>query len=140
MLLGKDFCRRHNRGLFATGNCRQRRKRRHNGFAGTHIALHQPQHGNRLGQIGGNFIHYTALGAGQLKPQLHQKARLQTLIQIQASSAIGLGFAAQQQQTQMMGEQFFKRQALLVGMFTVHQLLDIGMSRWLVQVAQYISQ
>ena len=44
MLFGQQFCWGHDRGLAAVLNGADSRKSGDNGFAGTHITLHQSQH------------------------------------------------------------------------------------------------
>jgi hypothetical protein len=55
MLAREDFGRRHQRGLSAGLDGARHRKQRHHRLARADIALQQPQHALRLGQVGVDF-------------------------------------------------------------------------------------
>ena len=55
MLAREDFGRRHQRGLRAGLDDGGRGEQRDDGLAGADIALQQPQHALRLGEIVGDF-------------------------------------------------------------------------------------
>ncbi len=76
VLAGENFGRRHEGGLPAGFDYRRRRDQRHHGLAGADIALQQPQHALRTGEVGGDVVDRLLLPVGQRIGQaLRMRAR-----------------------------------------------------------------
>ena len=73
MLLGQELGRRHQGGLPAGGDHRQRGHRGHHGLAAADIALHQPQHGVAELHIALDFRNDRPLRLGQRERQCIQE-------------------------------------------------------------------
>ena len=65
VLAGENLGRRHERRLPAGLDHGRRRDQRHHGFAGADIALQQPQHALRTGEVGGDVVDRLLLPVGQ---------------------------------------------------------------------------
>ena len=65
MLARQDFGRRHQRGLAAGLDHGRRGEQRDDGLAGADIALQQPHHALRAGEIGDDVVDRALLGGGQ---------------------------------------------------------------------------
>ena len=73
VLFRQQFGGGHQRRLGTVFHRPQRGGGGHHGLAGADIALQQPQHGPRLGQVGGDFRQHPLLGDGKRKGQpLHE--------------------------------------------------------------------
>ena len=69
VLLCKDFCRRHDAGLVAVVQRKQRGQQRDDGFAAAHIALQEPVHVPTGVHIRPNLAQDPFLGLGQVERQ-----------------------------------------------------------------------
>ena len=65
VLFGEQLGRRHDRGLHAAGDGLETGDRGDDGLAGTHVALDQPHHRMRLGEVLEDVIDDALLGTGQ---------------------------------------------------------------------------
>ena len=70
MLLGKNFCRCHDRRLYAACDRFDAGDGGDDRLAAADVALDQAHHGVRLGQVRKNFRHDALLRTGQLERQI----------------------------------------------------------------------
>ena len=139
MLARQNLGGGHQRGLPARAHGHHGRQRGDHRLATAHVPLQQPVHRLGTGQIGGDFVAHSLLGAGQRKGQRGQQLLLAT--------AIAQGFAplAGPQrpcplQRQLLRHQLFQNHPLAGRRLTLEQRLQIG-ARWgMVNLAQRIRQ
>ena len=69
MLLGEHLGRRHQRSLVAARNGSEKAPQRHERLAGTDVALQQPVHRDRLGEVGLDLLEWPvpALPSGKME-------------------------------------------------------------------------
>ena len=113
VLFGQNFGGCHQRHLITRFQHITGSQCRHQSFAGTNIALHQPQHGIGLANILLNFFHHPLLGAGGCEWQLCQQLLLQLLAAADGGCLMGLYLSPNFMQRQLMGQQLFENQAFL---------------------------
>ena len=99
-----------------------RSQRRDHGFARPNIALQQPQHRTRLGQISGNFIQHPLLSGSQNEGQALQKAPGQPAMPRQRRRNLLFHPLTQPTQTELVRQQFLKGQTSPGRMATAVQL------------------
>jgi hypothetical protein len=106
VLAGKDFRRRHQRGLLAGFGHRGRRQQRHHGLARSDVTLQQPQHAHRLAQIVGD-----RRGGLSLRSRQRVGQRVDDLVAQMAVAGMAVAggpaqLRADQRQRQLAGQQF----------------------------------
>ena len=106
MLAGEDFGRRHEGGLPAGFDHRRRRDQRHHGLAGADIALQQPQHALRAGEVGDDVVDRLLLRMRERIRQRLQDARAQAAFAGRAAAGLPAHMRAHQRQRELAGEQF----------------------------------
>ena len=106
MLAGENFGRRHEGGLPAGFDHRRRRDQRHHGLAGADIALQQPQHALRTGEVGDDVVDRLLLRMGQRIGQALQDARAQAALAGRAAAGLPAHVRAHQRERELAGEQF----------------------------------
>ena len=106
MLAGEDFGRRHEGGLPPGFDHRRRRDQRHHGLAGADIALQQPQHALRAGEIGDDVVDRLLLRMGERIRQRLQDARAQAALAGRAAAGLPAHMRAHQSERELAGEQF----------------------------------
>ena len=106
MLAHQDFGRRHQRGLAAGLDHGRGGQQRHHGLAGADVALQQPHHALRAGQIGDDVVDGAALRGrqriGQRRDDLGAK---QAFAGAAAAGQLAL-MRANQRERELAGEQF----------------------------------
>ncbi len=75
VLLGEDLGGCHDGHLVAALNGLQSRQRGNHGLAAAHVALQQPLHGMRPGEVGANLTQHALLGPRQLERQSGEQLR-----------------------------------------------------------------
>ncbi len=129
MLLGKQFGRRHQRGLPAGFDGGQRGQCGNDGLARADIALHEAQHRRRRAKIACDFGGDARLRARRHERQLLEKARAQFAIAAQRRRRVLAQALAQALQAQVLGQQLLERQALLRRVGAEREPGDIGIRR-----------
>ena len=129
VLLGQNLGWRHERYLPTRFDGLQRCERGDHCLAGANITLHQPQHWPRLGQIEQNLVSHPALGAGQRKPELGDKAVRQFAGGAHRRGLVGAHLGAQAQHGQLVRHQLFKGQAVLCPVAAVLQGFQVDIRR-----------
>ncbi|MNZ79083.1 hypothetical protein D3C78_976770 [compost metagenome] len=135
VLLGEDLGGRHQRHLVAGLQRLQRGQRGDHGLAGADVALHQAQHRLGLGQVPGDFRRHALLRAGGGEAEVGQVLRRQARGLGQLRRLLGAHALAQARQRQLVGQQFLEGQAVLGPVAALGQLLEVGVRRRPVQVA-----
>ena len=102
----QNFGRRHQRGLPAGLDHGRGGQQRDHGLAGADIALQQPQHPVRLGEIGDDVGHGAGLRRGQRVGQRFDDALAQPAFRRAAVAGALAHLRANQRQRQLAGEQF----------------------------------
>ena len=136
MLLSQDFGGRHQSALPTRIDALRGSKRRHHGFARTHIALQQAVHGHGTRHVVGNFAHHTLLCAGQLKRQCSIELRQHTLravavLQQRGIQQLSLAFGLQLRE--LLRQQLLGFQTLPSRVGVVFQLRQRDAGRGVVQ-------
>ena len=106
MLAGEDFGRRHEGRLPAGLDHGRGRDQRHHGLAGADVALQQPQHALRAGEVGDDVVDRLLLRMGQRVGQRLQDARAQAAFAGRAAAGLPAHMRAHQRQRELAGEQF----------------------------------
>ena len=106
MLTGENFGRRHEGSLPPGFDHRRRRDQRHHGFAGADVALQQPQHALRAGEVGDDVIDRLLLPMRQRIGQALEDARAQASFAGRAAAGLPAHMRAHQRQRELAGEQF----------------------------------
>ena len=140
MLLGEDFGGRHQRHLITRLQRLQGGHRRHHRFTRPHIPLNQAQHRLGLTEIVGNFVADTHLRPGRGKAQVAQKLLRQRSGFSQGGRTLRAQAFAQTLLRQLMGQQFFKRQAVLCPVMAQGEFFNVCIGRWLVEIANRLIQ
>ena len=140
VLFRQYFCGRHHGDLVAVGDRLQCCPGGDQGLARAHITLHQPQHGNGLGQVGGDLCQYPLLGAGRCEGQAVQEVRHQRCAGRERRGALRPLLLAQALQRQVVGHQLLQRQALLGRVLAFPQLGLGSVRRRRVQVVEGAGQ
>ena len=139
MLLGQQFGRRHQCGLMPLFDRQHRRHRRDHGLAAADIALHQPQHRHRFGEIVADLDEDALLRLGQRERQrLAQFGH--ALAAAQRGRGVRLHRDALPAQAQVMGEKFFQCEPALRRMRARQQRLQIAALRRAMQRHQGVAQ
>ena len=136
VLLRQQLRGRHHRGLRALLDGAQRRERRHHGFAGAHVALHQPHHRMRALEVGGDLVPDAALCRGQRERQLCETAIHQVGLPRQRPRLVAVGRLAQQPQADLVREQLLEGEPPLRGVPSVVPRRDVLVRRRPVHAAQ----
>ena len=136
MLLGQQFGRRHQRHLRARTQRQCRRRRGDRGLATADIALHEPRHRLRQGEVAVDFVEYARLRRGKSERQLQEESPLQCVAAFQRACVVGLGGAAQRHQRELVREQFLEREPSLRRMGTGRERRELGPDGRLVQEFQ----
>ncbi len=106
MLAGEDFGRRHEGGLPPGFDHGGRRDQRHHGLAGADVALQQPQHALRAGEVGDDVVDGLLLRMGERIGQAFEDARAQAALAGRAAAGLSAHVSAHQRQRELAGEQF----------------------------------
>ncbi len=118
VLLGQQLGGRHQRGLRVAADGARGRGRGHDRLAATHVALHQPHHGQLARQVRLDLPQHTALRAGQRKGQRRHEPRRQPGGIGQCRRRFALHPDLELHQRQLMGQQFLECQPPLGRMRT----------------------
>ena len=139
MLFGQQFGRCHQCDLMTLFDRQHRRHRRDHGLAAADIALHQPQHRHRFGEIVADLDEHALLRLGQGERQrLAQFGHAFTAAQ--RGRGVRLHRDALPAQAQVMGEQLFQRESALRRMRARQQRLQIAALRRTMQRHQGVAQ
>ncbi len=106
MLAGEDFGRRHEGGLPPGFDDGGRRDQRHHGLAGADIALQQPQHALRAGEVGDDVVDRLLLRMGERIGQAFEDARAQAAFAGRAAAGLPAHMRAHQRERELAGQQF----------------------------------
>ncbi len=140
VLLGQQFGRRGQRDLLAPLHRQHRRQGGDHGLARADIALHQPQHRMRLGQVLADLLEHALLRTGQLERQAVAQLGHQRALPAQRRRVMGLQRHALTPQAEVMCQQFFHRQPTLRRMPPRGQRRQIRIRRWPVHRQQRTAQ
>ena len=119
MLLRQHLRGGHQGALTAGRDRREQGGNGHNGFAASHIALHQPGHWLGLSQIDADFSQHALLGSGERKGQQGQKALHQIVVawaQQQGGSRPLAQLPAPLQQAQLHQQKFIEHKPPATGL------------------------
>ena len=140
MLFSEQFGWRHNRCLGAVCNCLQTGNCGNHCFARTNITLNQSHHGVRFAEIAKDLVDNALLRACQSERQACDKVRHLGVATAHGRCRFTGRKSAQVLEAQVVREQFFKGQALLAGVLTGQQQVNVGIRRWPVQVGDGIGE
>ena len=140
VLFGQQFGRRHQRHLVTAFHGGNSRECRHHRLAAAHIALHEPQHGMRTGEITCHFTADARLGFRQREGQRCQQAIAQGTCAFERRRFTLLHRCPHAPQREMLREQFLERQAFLRRMHAELQLAQIHIRRRPMHVQQGITK
>ncbi|MCY1413824.1 hypothetical protein D9M71_292610 [compost metagenome] len=140
VLLGKDLGGRHHCHLKAGFEGLQGGQCRDHGLAGTYVTLDQAQHRFGLAEIVGDLIANPLLCTSGGKPQIGQVVFRQASSLGQYRRPLCAQAFAQALLGQLVSQQLFECQAVLGPMLAFGELVEIGIGRWVMQVANGIGQ
>jgi|GEM_PF-4980467 len=141
MLLGQNLGGRHQRALPARADGHRRGQRRHHRLAGADVALQQPVHGLRAGQVLRDLLDHAALRLGEPERQRGEQPLVQPLAfgaqrrRLQAR-ALALGL----QLRQLLGQQLLELEPQPGGVAAVLQRRERHPGRRMVQEVQRLAQ
>ncbi len=135
ILRRQDFRGRHHRRLAAGVDRGEAGNRGDDGLAAAHIALQQPLHRMRLGEIAQNFGHSAALRARQAERQLAEKALEQRSVRGQGNRVPAMACAIRHSHRQLLRQQFIELDATPCLPAAPGELGRSGIRRGLVQGA-----
>ncbi|MCY1369458.1 hypothetical protein D9M69_565020 [compost metagenome] len=129
VLLGQQLGRGRQRHLLAGFDCQHARQRGHHCLAAADVALYQPQHRRRLGDVLADLREHALLRTRQrerqrLDQRLHQRA-----LPLQRGRTMLLQGQSLPTQAQVVGQQFFDRQPALRGVRAQCECSDIRIVR-----------
>jgi hypothetical protein len=140
VLLGEEFGGCHQGDLQASGERVGGDQRRHRGFAGANVALEQAKHGARAAEVIINFRHHSRLCAGEGETERCQQLLAQRLGSRENRRLKVLRLLTQLAQRELMGEQFFQREALLRRMMPLPQRIYRSFRRRPMHIHQRLRQ
>ncbi len=133
VLLGEDFGGRHQRHLEAALDRAGGGQRRHHRLAAADVALHEPMHGPRAGEVGLDLGPHPVLRPRELERQAVAQLRRQLTRASQRMRAPLLARVARRAQGDLLREQFVELQALPRGIRPFRQRVRVGVGRRVVQ-------
>ncbi len=134
MLFGQDLGGRHQRALPAGVHGHRRGERGHHGLAGADVALQQPVHRPRAGQVGHDLVDHPALRAGEPERQHAQQLLVQAArMRRDLGRAQQRAFRARGELGQLLRQQLLELQALRRRMAAILQRLQRDVGRRVVQ-------
>ncbi|MCY1423266.1 hypothetical protein D9M71_389740 [compost metagenome] len=140
VLFGENLGRGHQRDLIASLQSLQGGKGGNHGLAGADVALDQAQHRLGLAEVVGNLVADPLLGAGRGEAEVGQVLLGQACRLGQYRCPLRPQAFAQALLGQLVGQQLFKGQAVLGPVLAFGKLVNVGISRWVMQVADGIVQ
>ncbi len=120
VLAGEDFGRRHEGGLAPGLDHGGGGNQRHHGFAGTDVALQQPQHTLRQRQIVDDLVDRALLRVGERIGQRLEDTRAHAAFAGGAASRLATHMRAHQSERQLAGKQFVEGEARRGQIFGKH--------------------
>ncbi|MNJ42093.1 hypothetical protein D3C77_370440 [compost metagenome] len=138
VLFGENLCGGHQRHLIACLERLQGRQGRDHGLAGANVTLDQAQHRLWLAQVVGNLVADPLLCARRCKAEVGQVLLRQARSLGQHRSPLRAQALAQALLGQLVGQQLFKRQAVLGPVLTLGKFVHISIGGWVVQVTDGI--
>jgi hypothetical protein len=135
VLLGEDLGGRHQRDLITGLQRLQRGQGGNHGLAGADVALYQAHHRFVLAEVVGDFVATRCWAPVGLEAQVGQVLRRQARGLGQHRCTQAAQAFAQALLGQLMGQQLFEGQAVLGPVLAFGKFIDVGVGRWIVQVA-----